>query len=91
MIVEFFMGLIAGLIQWVLDQWDGFALDAQWLVDLDVQIQRALQWSNGLGIWVDWGLANTVIAFVLLTFVACLGVKLVLRIVSHFTGGGGAS
>lgn len=91
MITEFFIRLFVGLVEWINSMWNGYDLDMPWLQDFNASFQSVIQWSDGLGVWADWVLFNNIVTAVFGVWVVVLVVKLALRIVSHVTGGGGAS
>lgn len=90
MVTNAFFGMIAGFFEWINSFWGDFSIDFDWLHTLDAQIHNILQWSSGLGVWMDWGVVNVVVASIIATWLICFTVKLVLRIVSHFPQFGGA-
>lgn len=61
-----------------------------WLTGFGSQIQSILNPAQGLGVWLNFGLAGTVVVAVVGTWIVCFGIKLLLRIVSYVPLVGGA-
>lgn len=91
MITEFFLNLLGDAVQWVMSLAGTSGVGGRWLGDFDAQFQYLLDQAAGMGVWADWTLINTVIGGVIGYYAVALVIKVVLKIVSHFTGGGGAS
>lgn len=89
MIVEWIASVgssIAAFIAGLFPAWS----PPDWLTGFGSQVQSVLVPAAGLGVWLPFALAGTVVASVVATWVVCFGIKLILRVGSHVPVFGGA-
>jgi hypothetical protein len=88
-IVSGLFGAMNGFFGWVMSLLGGIHLP-DWAQQLQDALSTCSTYLSGLGVWVNWPLAVTVGAVVLNVYLACLIVKVVLRIVAFLPMIGGA-
>lgn len=90
MILEWLLGLGAGVSEWVASIMPPIELPEQ-LVNIDEAINSIFAYGNGLGAWVDWSLCAVVLLVPLAVWAVGLTVRAVRVLISHvpFFGGNG--
>lgn len=90
MIVEWFLGLAAGVVEWMASLINGWSPPG-WLVGIDDSISAVTDIASGLGVWVNWGIVGLCTAAVAASWALFGNVKLARVGVSHIPqfGGGG--
>lgn len=62
-----------------------------WFGDANGYIQQVLGYGSGLGAWIPWGYAGTVVAAVLSFWLVGFGIKVLRIVLSFFLAGGGSA
>jgi hypothetical protein len=90
MIPEGFFDFMFGLAGFLVGLFPSGGAPA-WLTDGAGYLSQLFEKASGLGAWINFGLAGTVMAAVLACVALGLGIKVVRMVVSVFTGGGGGA
>ena len=88
MIVEWLMGIGAGIATWFIDtfmRWDGVQP-----VDVWAGIEALAGEFASIGVWLDWGALVGAVGLSIGVWLVCLGVKAVRALIAHFPQFGGA-
>lgn len=89
MVIEAIFGALNGFFAWVVGLFGGIQLP-QWSDQLAGNLDDLATQISGMGVWVNFPLGVTVAGVVISVFLACLLVKVVLRIVAFLPFAGGA-
>ena len=89
MIVEWFMSVASGFVDFIVGLFPGLEVP-EWFLSFDETINLAADRIEPLGAWFDFTVANVVLGALVATWIVCLVVKLILRGISHVPAAGGA-
>lgn len=62
-----------------------------WLADAGSYIPTVFSFANSMGVWFPWGVLNMILPGVVAVWLAAFGIRICRIVISHFTGGGGAT
>lgn len=89
MIVEWFLDLVQGVVEWFLGLFDSLEVP-EWLTTPPPEIYTFFGNMQSMGVWVPWTLMGGVLAAVLSVYVIGFIAKLVKQILAHVPAFGGA-
>lgn len=89
MIVEALMAVVHGVVGFVVGLFAGIDLP-DWADQAQEALGTLSTYISGMGVWINWPLAVLVAGVVVSTFIGCLVVKIVLRIIAFLPMVGGA-
>lgn len=90
MVIEWLLGLAVVINDFVTGLFPDIEFP-DWFVNIDDRFNAVFASIDGLGAWVDFGLAITCVMAALGTWVSCLGIKALRAAAAHvpFVGGSG--
>ena len=89
MIIEWFLDLVTGFVEWVLGLFDEFDMPVEVLSPASGFTQLAAA-VNGMGVWVPWAVVAASVGLVIGFWVVMMTVKIVRQIAAHIPLFGGA-
>lgn len=89
MIVEWLLGVLAGINDWFVSLFPPFEFPP-FLLTLDQQVNNFFDNFDGLGVWADWAYLSIIIGLSITTWILALTIKLVRAAASYFVPGWGA-
>ena len=89
MIVEWFLDLVMGFVDWFLGLFDDWELPSIFSSPPS-EIYTVVGFVDSLGVWVPWAVITTVVVAVISVYAVMFIIKIVKQILAHVPAFGGA-